>query len=257
MRVALVQSDIVWEDPPANFARLRPWIAVAAATGARLVALPEMFACGFSMRADAVAEPEDGPTARFLRDAARRHGLWLAGSMPLREAGAARPHNALVLAGPDGEVHRYRKQRPFTHAGEDRAFAAGEAPLTVAVEGLRLSLFVCYDLRFADLFWPLAPATDAYLVVANWPETRREHWTTLLRARAIENQAYVLGVNRVGSGGPPGVTPLRYVGDSVVIDPAGAVLAAASEGETLLLADVEPGRVAAVREALPFLRDRR
>ncbi|RMH17882.1 MAG: carbon-nitrogen family hydrolase [Acidobacteria bacterium] len=252
MRVAALQSDVVWEDPEANFARLERWIALAAEAGARLLALPEMFACGFSMAAERVAEPEDGPSSRFLVEQARRHRLWLAGSLPEHAAGAARPANALLLAGPGGERHRYRKIHPFTYAGEDRAYQAGDEHVTVDVEGLRLTLFICYDLRFADEFWVTAPGTDAYLVVANWPEPRREHWTALLRARAIENQAYVVGVNRVGEGGG-----LRYAGDSRIIDPMGRVLAAGAEQETLLLADLDPAEVAKVRRELPFLADRR
>src|SRR5688572_7491229 len=117
MRVAAIQSDIVWEDPPANFERLRPWLAAAAAAGARLVALPEMFACGFSMKAERVREPEGGPSARFLEEQARANGLWLCGSIPELPPGARRPFNTLVLAGPRGQVHRYRKIHPFSFAG--------------------------------------------------------------------------------------------------------------------------------------------
>jgi omega-amidase len=113
-------------------------------------------------------------------------------------------------------------------------------------------MFVCYDLRFADEFWGLAPDTDVYLVPANWPEARREHWMTLLRARAIENQAYVVGVNRVGSGGG-----VDYCGDTRIVDPLGEVLASASRVETLVVADVSTEHVAAVRDRFRFLADRR
>jgi len=252
MRIAALQSDIVWEDPEANFDRLEPWIEAAAGAGARLLALPEMYACGFSMATGRIAEPVGGPSTRFLVERAARHGLWLAGSVPERPEGAERPYNTLVLAGPGGELHRYRKIHPFTYADEHRHYRAGSDFVTVDVEGLRLTLFVCYDLRFADEFWATAEDTDAYLVVANWPEPRRHHWQTLLLARAIENQAYVVGVNRVGEGGG-----LRYTGDSRIVDPRGNVLAAAAEGETLLLAEVDAGTVAATREAFPFLQDRR
>lgn len=252
MRVAAVQSDIVWEEPEANFRRLVPWIDAAAAAGARLVALPEMYSHGFSMATDRIAEPPDGPSTGFLVDQAQRCRLWTAGSVPERPAGADRPFNTLILAGPDGEVHRYRKVHPFTYAGEHEHYQAGSERVAVEVEGVRLALFVCYDLRFADEFWALAPEVDAYLVVANWPDTRRRHWTALLRARAIENQAYVLGVNRVGQGGG-----LAYAGDSRIVDPMGEELAAAARGETLLLADLDPAVVAETRRALPFLQDRR
>lgn len=269
IRVAALQTDIAWEDPPATFARIEPWIAAAAAAGAGLAVLPEMFACGFSMNARTVQEPPDGPSTRFLQERAAEHGLWLAGSVPiLPEDGPSgraasrqgprkpRPYNTLVLAGPGGELHHYRKIRPFSHAGENRHYGSGTETVTVEIpagEGfLRTTLFICYDLRFADLFWDVAEETDAYLVVANWPEARRHHWTALLTARAIENQAYVVGVNRVGSGGG-----LGYAGDSRIVDPLGETLASAAGGETLLLADLDPARVRAVRKELPFLADRR
>jgi predicted amidohydrolase len=252
MRVAAIQSDIVWEDPPANFERLRPWLAAAAAAGARLVALPEMFACGFSMETGRVREPEGGPSARFLEEAARANGLWVCGSIPELAPGAARPHNTLVLAGPRGQVHRYHKIHPFSFAREHEHYEAGREHVTVDVEGVRCSLFVCYDLRFADEFWVRAAATDLYIVVANWPDRRRHHWTSLLQARAIENQAYVVGVNRVGRG-----NDLDYCGDSRIVDPWGEVLAAAAGGETMIVAEVDARVVKGAREKFPVLADRR
>jgi predicted amidohydrolase len=252
MRVAAIQSDIVWEDPRANFERLRPWVAAAAAAGARLVALPEMFACGFSMKTERVREPVGGPSASFLEEQARANGLWVCGSIPELPPGADRPFNTLVLAGPRGELHRYRKLHPFSFAREHEHYQAGTEHVTVDVEGLRCSLFVCYDLRFADEFWVRARDTDAYIVVANWPERRRHHWTTLLAARAIENQAYVIGVNRVGRG-----SDLDYSGDSRIIDPWGETLAAAAGAETMLVAEVDPAVVRDAREKFPVLADRR
>ena len=138
------------------------------------------------------------------------------------------------------------------HADEERYVRAGTEFVTVDIDGLRCSLFVCYDLRFADEFWALAHESDAYFVVANWPAKRRLHWSTLLRARAIENQAYVIGVNRVGSGGG-----LDYSGDSAIIDPLGEVLATGAGGETILLADLDPAHVATTRDHFRFLQDRR
>ena len=252
IRVAAVQHDTVWEDPEANFARLAPMIAGAATAGAQLVVLTEMYATGFSMDADRIAEPFDGPSASFLVEQARLHQVWVCGSVPGRAPGADRPSNCLVLAGPDETVHRYAKIHPFTYAREHERYEAGDTHVTVDVEGVRVSLFVCYDLRFADEFWGLADRTDAYVVVANWPASRREHWRTLLRARAIENQAYVVGVNRVGSGGG-----LEYAGDSAIVDPFGVVLAEASGSEAVLVADVDPDVVVATRERFPFLADRR
>jgi predicted amidohydrolase len=256
VKVAAVQHDIVWEDKEANFARLARQVEAAAATGARLVVLTEMFSTGFSMRTDVTAEPRDGPSSQFLADQAATHGVWVCGSCPEVADAEARPHNTLVLAGPDGTVHRYRKIHRFAYGGEDGSFAAGSERVTVDVEGLRVSLFVCYDLRFADDWWALAPQTDLYMCVANWPEPRRAHWSALLRARAIENQAYVVGCNRVGTGGSGRGRTLSYVGDSVILDPLGETLTAAGDAEDLLVADVDPERVAEVRERFPFLADR-
>jgi predicted amidohydrolase len=252
MRIAGIQLDTVWEDRSASFERAKPWIAGAASAGARLVVLPEMYAVGFSMATDRIAESVDGPSTAFLREQARAHGVWVCGSVPERPEGAARPFNTLVLAAPDGAVHRYRKIHPFTFAREHEAYDAGSSFTTVDIEGVRCTLFVCYDLRFADEFWQNATATDCYVVVANWPGRRRLHWVTLLQARAIENQAYVVGVNRVGVGGE-----LEYTGDSRIVDPWGELVATAAMGETMLLGEVDPAVVADARTKFPFLRDRR
>ncbi|MCA9653958.1 MAG: carbon-nitrogen family hydrolase [Myxococcales bacterium] len=252
MKIAGLQLDIAWESPQRNYQRIEPWIATAKAAGARLLLLPEMYACGFSMHTDTVSEPEDGPSTAFIVDQARAHGLWLGGSVPAVPAGSDKPFNTFVLAGPQGQLHRYRKIHPFTFADEHLHYGAGDQLVTVDVEGVRFTLFVCYDLRFADEMWGVARDTDCYLFVANWPERRRHHWTALLQARAIENQAYVVGVNRVGEGGG-----IAYSGDSRIIDPWGEVVASAAGQETLLLAEIDPSVVADARERFPVLRDRR
>ena len=253
MKVAAVQHDIVWEDPEANYTRLAPRVADAAAAGARLVVLTEMYSTGFSSDTAKIAEPVDGASTRFLADQAAAHGVWVCGSLPEQAPGADRPTNCLVLAGPEGELHRYAKIHPFSYAREHERFASGDRRVTVDVDGVRVSLFVCYDLRFADDFWALAADTDCYVVVANWPAPRRAHWQTLLRARAIENQAYVVGVNRAGSGGR-----LDYAGDSAVIGPFGEELAVATDvgAEQTLVAEVDPAHVAHIRATYPFLPDR-
>jgi predicted amidohydrolase len=252
MRIAAVQHDIVWEDRDATLAHLTPQVAQAVGAGARLIALTEMFATGFSMATDRTAEDLEGPTVGWMREQAAGHGVWLAGSLALRDPARALPVNALCLVAPDGRLHRYDKVHPFSYAGEHERFGAGDRFVTVDVDGLAVTLFVCYDLRFADEFWATARQTDVYLVVANWPAARRHHWRTLLDARAIENQAYVVGVNRVGEGGK-----LAYAGDSRVVDPLGEVLAAGAGAETILFADLDPAVVRDARSSLPFLPDRR
>jgi len=256
MRIAAVQHDIVWNDRSANFRRLAPKVAAAAAGGADLVLLTETFSTGFAVDDPELGEPEGGPSSTFLAEQAADHGVWVCGSCPEVPADSdpadTRPANSFVLAGPDGTVHRYHKLHPFTFGGEDAHFRAGTQLVQVEIAGVRVSPFVCYDLRFADEFWGLASTTDVYLVPANWPEPRRFHWMALLQARAIENQAYVVGCNRVGEGGG-----LTYVGDSRIVDPLGELLATGSQGETTLFADIEPATVAAVRDRFRFLPDRR
>jgi predicted amidohydrolase len=252
MRIAAIQHDIVWEDRDANFERLAPQVARAVAAGAELVLLTETFSTGFSM-SPGIGEPEGGPSARFLADRAAEHGVWVGGTCPEIEDGEQLPYNSFVLAGPDGTVHRYRKLHPFTHAGEHERFRAGSEPVTVEIGGLRVTPFICYDLRFADVFWRAAPGTDVYLVPANWPSPRRAHWQTLLQARAIENQAYVVGCNRVGTAGDG----TEHAGDSRIVSPMGELLATAAGIETVVLADVDAAEVSATRDRLRFLPDRR
>jgi predicted amidohydrolase len=251
MNISVVQHDIVWESPDANFTRLEPLVAQAAAGGG-LVVLTEMFATGFSMASEHIAEPEDGPATRFLQAQAERHGVWICGSIAVRADPDALPTNRLVLAGPDGGRRHYDKIHPFSYGHEDEHYRAGDRFLTVTIDGVRVSFFVCYDLRFADEFWALAPDTDCYVVVANWPEARRHHWRALLVARAIENQAYAVGANRVGD-----APRISYVGDSMIVDPLGEPLATAARTETVISATVDAAVVAKVRAEFPFLADRR
>lgn len=261
LRFAGIQHDIVWNDRDANFERLAPKIGGAVALGAQMVLLTETFSTGFGFGDPGFeSEPTGGVSSQFLADQARQHGVWIGGSCPEvhpeAPADDPRPSNCFVLAGPDGTQHRYRKIHPFSHAGEERFVRAGDELVTVDIEGFRVSMFVCYDLRFADEFWQLAGDTDLYLVPANWPEKRRQHWIALLTARAIENQAYVVGVNRVGTAGGEGGT-LAYSGDSRIVDPVGEVLASASVSESVLLADLSTEHVATTRDHFRFLPDRR
>jgi predicted amidohydrolase len=252
MKVAAVQHDVVWEDAMATRAHVAPLVAAAAAGGARLIVLTEMFATGFTMAPDRVGEPPEGPSHLFLMDMASEHGAWVCASIPTIDPSRIRAVNRLVLAAPDGRSFTYDKMHPFSYGGEAEHYVGGTEFLTVDIEGLRTSFFVCYDLRFGDDWWQRAPLTDCYVVPANWPAVRRHHWQSLLVARAIENQAYVVGVNRVGDGGR-----LAYIGDSRIIDPLGEVLASGAGTEALLVAEVDPAMVAATREKFRFGQDRR
>ena len=253
MKIAVVQHEIVWESPEENFTAIAPQIADAAAGGAELIALAETFSWGFTMNTDRASEAPDGPSTKFLQEQAAATGAWVVGSIPIRD-GQELPHNRMTFASPDGEIAIYNKQHPFSFSGEDKSYLAGDEAKTITIGGLRISPFICFDVRFADDFWPLANDTDLYLGIANWRASRRNHWRTLLAARAIENQAWVIGANRYGE--DPNVS---YCGDSMIIDPFGEVIADSGDdaGSTVLIADVTAERVAEVREKFPFLADRK
>ena len=225
LRVALGEYDTGWHDPATSLARAAVVVRNAARDGAELVVLPEMCTTGFTM--DVVqAEPLDGPSVRGLSAIAREAAVAVLAGVAVREgAGTAeRAVNMALLFDEHGAQRAvYRKQRVFAYAGEDKVYTPGRESSVVAIGGVRVALFVCYDLRFPELFRAVARDVDAMIVIANWPAPRRAHWDALTRARAIENQCYVVAVNRVGTGGG-----LSYDGGSVAYDPWGERLAAAS-----------------------------
>jgi predicted amidohydrolase len=242
--------DLAWEDVAENHRRARRLLEEARQRGARLAILPEMFSTGFSMKPEKIAEKPGGPSEAFLRASARELGLWIIASIP--EAGEPRPRNVALVVSPSGDVTRYAKIHPFSFGGEHLLYAGGERVVTMPIEGIRVTPFVCYDLRFPEPFRVAAAETDLFVVVANWPDQRRDHWKLLLRARAIENQAFVAGVNRVGDG-----DGLHYVGDSAAVAPLGETLTEGDEKERVLIAEIEPEKVAKLRARFPALEDRR
>ena len=216
LRVTVVQQPLAWGDPAANRAAFDAWLApLAGATD--LLLLPEMFTTGFSMDAARLAEPMDGPSVAWLRAAAARLGAVVAGSLIVRDEGH---RNRLVWARPDGTLGWYDKRHLFRMAREHEHYVAGGERRTFEVRGWRVLAQVCYDLRF-PVFARNRGDYELAVYVANWPAARRYAWSTLLRARAIENLAYVAGVNRIGSDGQG----VEYAGDTVVLDPLGVPLA--------------------------------
>lgn len=248
MKVAAVQHDIFWEDPPANFHRLETMIAGVAGAGARLIVLPELFATGTTYNPDLI-EGIDGPTCSFLKRVAAKVGAWVCGTVAVR-SDAVSATNSFVLAGPDGTLHRSDK-RNLAPGRESELFQAGSRIDTFGVEDLRITPIIGHDIRYPQDLWDIAADTDVFVVPGSEPESRREQWQVLLSARAIENECYVVGVNRVGTGG--GVS---YAGDSRIIDPQGHVLAAGAGTETLLIAEVESALVRFTRDRNPLLGDR-
>jgi predicted amidohydrolase len=247
-----VQFDIAWENKSANFATVRRLLSQAAPQKDSLVVLPEMFATGFSMNVDAVAESYGGETEQFLAATAREFGIYLIAGAPMRGRDGRARNKALVFS-PAGELLAfYAKMQPFTPGGERDHYVAGEHPVIFRWNECSVSPFVCYDLRFPELFRQAAAAQqpELFVVIASWPDKRIRHWVALLQARAIENQAYVIGVNRIGK--DPYYT---YCGRSLIIDPQGTILADAGATEGYIFGSLDLANLQKYREGLPFLAD--
>jgi predicted amidohydrolase len=257
LRVALGEYDIGWHDPERSLGRARSLVADAAAAGAQLVVLPEMATTGFTMDRSQ-ATPLEGGHSALLAEIAAESEVWLIASVAATEretsgspAAKSRPVNAAVVIDPRGAIKAvYRKQKLFAFAGEHEHYAPGTDRVVVDIEGVRIAPLVCYDLRFPELFRAVARQVDAFVLVANWPASRRLHWDTLSRARAIENQAYVVAVNRIGQGGN-----LDYDGGSIAWTPWGDRAPETTSANGVRIATIDPGLVSEIRGKFPFLRD--
>jgi omega-amidase len=252
LSITLIQSQIHWEDKVANLAMFEKKVKSIEET-AELVILPEMFSTGFSMRAEALAEKMDGPTVTWMKNLAASRNIILTGSLIIEEGG--KYYNRLVWVLPNGQTGQYDKRHLFAYGGENQYYSAGSRRLIASVKGWKLNLLVCYDLRFP--VWcrqsekQEGAEFDLLVFVANWPERRIGAWKTLLQARAIENQCYVAGVNRIGEDG----SGIRYSGDSMIIDPLGEILYQKSGEEDIFTAVLQKERLQEVRNKYPFLRD--
>lgn len=251
LSVHLIQIDSAWEDRAANHAKARRLIAAANPQPGGLIILPETFSTGFSMNLAATAEPEGGATEQFLREMAAQHQCCVIGGV-VTHAGEQRGMNQALAIAPDGTLlARYTKNYPFSATGEDQVHAAGTEVAVFEWQGLRIAPLICYDLRFPEVARNAVRAgAEVLIYIAAWPVKRIQHWITLLQARAIENQAYVIGVNRCGT--DPQFT---YTGRSLVVDPHGIVIADAAEQERVVSAKVDAEVVRGWREQFPALRD--
>jgi predicted amidohydrolase len=246
--VTLIQSDLAWENIGANLALFDAKID-AARPGADLIILPEMFTTGFSMNAAALAEPMKGQAVTWLRAKAKQRKACIMGSLMIRER--RRCYNRLVWAWPDGRMTLYDKKHLFAFAGEDKVYTAGRSRITLQIKGWRIRPFICYDLRFPIWTRNLNLEYDLAIFVANWPASRSAHWQTLLKARAIENQAYVIGVNRVGKDG----RALDHDGHSALIAPTGEVLFEQKNKEIVHTVTLARGPLDDYRQRFPVWRD--
>jgi predicted amidohydrolase len=245
------QLDIVWEDPQANYQQVRALLAKKTIQSGALIVLPEMFATGFSMATERTAEPANGPTIQFLQQLAREYSAFIIGGVTTQN-GDGRGRNEAVVVDPAGkEILRYCKLHPFSPGGENLHFARGDSTKSFACQQFQVAPFICYDLRFPEIFRQATRAGAHLLVViANWPEMRDMHWQALLCARAIENQAYVIGVNRAGND-----PKLKYLGHSVIFDPRGQQLARAGEGAEIIQAELQLESLLEYRRSFPVLQD--
>lgn len=248
LKVTLVQANLAWEDPVTNRAHFDHLLA--SAKGATdLVVLPEMFTTGFTMAGDKWAESMDDPSVSWLRNKAAELKSDVAGSLIIREG--EQLYNRLVWATAGGLLYFYDKRHLFRMSGEHKIYAAGTDPLTVTIGTWRIRPFICYDLRFPIWSRNIGNGYDVALFVANWPAARAAHWTALLTARAIENQAYIIGINRVGLDG----NGHAYSGDSMALDPQGQVIFHARDQEVVHTVDLDASAQEAYRQSFPAWRD--
>ncbi|MFW5815501.1 MAG: nitrilase-related carbon-nitrogen hydrolase [Wenzhouxiangella sp.] len=248
LKLALVQAQLRWQDAPANRRHLGH--LMDRSPGADLYVLPETFTTGFLGDGEGPAEPFDGPTLAWMRSEARARSAALVGSLALTDAEGLR-RNRMVFVPPDGEPGWYDKRHLFSFGGEDQRYAAGDDHTVIAWRGWRIDLQICYDLRF-PVWCRNARDFDLQLFVANWPSPRVEAWRLLLQARALENQAFVVGVNccgRLGNGND-------YPGRSVAIDASGQRLLELGPDEEVGEVTLDRQALLSLREKLPFLRDR-
>ena len=260
LAVTLIQSNLHWENKEANLEMCEEKI-VSIKENTEIVVLPEMFSTGFSMKAVELVENMNGKTIQWMKRISRSKKIILTGSVIIEEEGHY--YNRLIWMLPDGQMGCYDKRHLFAYAGEDKYYTPGSKRLIASVKGWKINLMICYDLRFPvwsrrtpknNSLGEKADAEHEYdliIYVANWPDRRRHAWATLLQARAIENQCYVVGVNRVGKDGQDNY----HTGDSLVADPLGEILYHNKDQEDIHTITIEKSVVETIRKKLPFWKD--
>ena len=258
LTITVLQTNLYWENKTANLQMLEQKInSIKEKT--EIVVLPEMFSTGFSMNPEILAETMEGETMQWMKRIAAAKKIILTGSIIIKDCStddeANKYFNRLIWMLPNGQYGIYDKRHRFAFAGEDRYYTSGNKRLIASVKGWKINLLVCYDLRFP--VWSRQqsqtgePEYDLLIYVANWPEKRNTAWKTLLQARAIENQCYVVGVNRVGTDG----NDINYSGDSMIIDPLGEILYQKKEEEDIFTIVLTKDHLQTVREKFPFWKD--
>lgn len=269
LTITTIQTNLVWENKIANLQALEKKIN-GLEEKTEIIVLPEMFSTGFSMQSQLLAETMEGETVQWMKEVAAKYKVILTGSIIIEEEGNF--YNRLIWMLPNGQFGSYDKRHLFGLAEEDKYYTAGNKRLIASVKGWKINLQICYDLRFpvwarnrvvevhgsaeksVSIELPaneLTPEYDILIYVANWPERRNHAWKTLLCARAIENQCYVIGVNRVGRDG----NNINHSGNSLVIDPLGEVLYHMAHDEDIFTITLEREHLQDVRNKFPFWKD--
>ena len=253
LNIGLLQFDQAWEDKSSNYQKIRALIGCDVEVD--LLLLPEMFNTGFSMNTSHGESMENSESINFLKNLSSEFNCAIFTSLIISEG--KKHFNRGVFIDTNQNIQLYDKRKTFGLAGEDKVFTSGETPTLVEFKGWRINLQICYDLRFPELTANRLASDgsskfDVILYVANWPEKRQEHWNTLLKARAIENQSFVAACNRVGID----FNNIKYLGGSCVINAGGTVISKASNKEELIVTTIDKSDLNEIREQLPFLRDR-
>jgi omega-amidase len=249
LHFSLIQSKLYWEDKEANLDLFAQKI-LQMDQPSEIIVLPEMFSTGFTMQPEKFAETMDGDTVDWMRRLSHEKRAIITGSIVVEEEGKF--FNRLIWMLPNGQYGFYDKRHLFGYAGEDQCYTAGNKRLIASVKGWKINLQICYDLRFPVWSRQSEPNEyDVLLYVANWPERRSHAWKTLLTARAIENQCYTIGVNRVGKDG----NDIYHSGNSMVVGPLGEVLYHCQDNEDIFHIGLEKTDITHTREKFPFLKD--
>ncbi|WP_029270796.1 amidohydrolase [Flavobacterium sp. KJJ] len=248
MKIALIQSDLYWEDASKNRKNLESKINQIDSE-VNLIVLPEMFSTGFTMNASPVAEPMEGETVLWMKAIARQKNCAVTGSVIIIEN--EQYYNRMLFVFPSGELNYYDKRHLFTLAGEDKSYTAGTQKVIVEYLNWKICLQICYDLRF-PVFARNVENYDLLLYVANWPKVRTNAWDALLKARAIENLSYVIGVNRIGVD----ANNYEYIGHSQAVDYLGNYILEPQETENAFVVDLDKNKMLETREKLDFLSDK-
>lgn len=248
MKIALIQTDIIWENPAENRSVLEAKIN-SITNDIDLLILPEMFTSGFTMNPSSVAETMQGTTIFWLKNIAKAKNCAITGSLVITEN--KNFYNRMVFVFPDGEIQYYDKKHLFTLAREDKVYTSGTEKVLLNYNNWKICLQVCYDLRF-PVFSRNTENYDLLIYVASWPKVRTNAWDILLKARAVENISYVIGVNRIGTDN----NNFEYIGHSQIIDELGNFIIKPTENEGVFITELEKNKMIETRKKLNFLEDR-